>query len=181
MRVRHTQPILTVRTNPFKWLGSHYITAGGWCLGRSGHGCGSYAQMVTRIKRWRERTGGKRSAVYLRFEVMDKYSIITSPSSCCWWVVTDLKQTWVVNIPADICSMPGKSHKVLWCTVRCYLLISPVLWLEITARLFKLQVEMRKPVEEVHPPRRRVADHSCHVEETSTGSSQRASEDAWKL
>lgn len=53
-----------------------------------------------------------------------------------------------------------------------YLLICPVLWPEITARLLELEVEMGKSVQHVHPPRRGIADHCGHGEETSTGSAR---------
>lgn len=50
-----------------------------------------------------------------------------------------------------------------------YLLICPVAWLEITARLLEHEVEMRESVQDVHPPGRRVAHHGCHGEHTATG------------
>lgn len=48
-----------------------------------------------------------------------------------------------------------------------YLLISPILWLEITAGLLKSEVEVGESVEQVHPPWWRVANHRCHGEWTS--------------
>lgn len=48
-----------------------------------------------------------------------------------------------------------------------YLLVSPVLRLEIAARLFKPQVEVGKSVEKVDPPRWRVAHHRRHGEQMS--------------
>lgn len=51
-----------------------------------------------------------------------------------------------------------------------YLLVGPVLWLEIAARLFKPQVKVGKSVEKVHPPWRRVAHHRRHGEQMSKDS-----------
>lgn len=53
-----------------------------------------------------------------------------------------------------------------------YLLICPVLWPEITARLLELEVEMGKSVQHVYPPRWGIANHCCHGEETSMGSAR---------
>lgn len=51
-----------------------------------------------------------------------------------------------------------------------YLLVGPVLWLEVAARLLESQVEVGKSVEKVHPPRRRVAHHRRHGEQRSKDS-----------
>lgn len=48
-----------------------------------------------------------------------------------------------------------------------YLLICPVLWPEVTARLLKLEVEMGKSVQQVHPPRWRITHYRSHGEEKS--------------
>lgn len=51
-----------------------------------------------------------------------------------------------------------------------YLLVRPVPWLEVAAGLFKPQVEVGESVEKVDPPRRRVADHRRHGQDSVRGS-----------
>lgn len=53
-------------------------------------------------------------------------------------------------------------------------MVSPVLWLEITAGLFKPQVKVGESVEKVYPPWRRVADHRGHGEDMEMGSTHQA-------
>lgn len=43
-----------------------------------------------------------------------------------------------------------------------YLLVLRVLWPEVAAHCLKLDVEMRQPVEQIHPPRRRIIHHGRH-------------------
>lgn len=63
------------------------------------------------------------------------------------------------------CVMKGMMNsewEVITPSYLSYLLVLGVLWSEVAAHQLKFHVEMRQPVEQVHPPRWRVVHYSRH-------------------
>lgn len=67
--------------------------------------------------------------------------------------------------PSDIITLLSQFPGT--CRASFYLLVRPVFWSEVTARLLEPQVEMWKFVQQVHPPWWSVANHRCHGEQMS--------------
>lgn len=123
-----------------------------------------FTQMATWIKRWRGRTGGKRSSVTNHMHPHHQNHTPLNKSG--------LSNSYIANVHIASYQIKAFNHqhttdnkeiesaKVIF----SYLLICPVLWLEITAGLLKFEVEVWESVEQVHPPRWRVAHHRCHGE-----------------
>lgn len=68
-----------------------------------------------------------------------------------WWGNAARWRRWLIS-EWEVIILPHLS----------YLLVLRVLWPEVAAHCLKLDVEMRQPVEQIHPPRRRIIHHGRH-------------------